>query len=133
MRTVLLSLIFSAAIGCGGTSEDLPGTASNSSAVVGTWTGTWLSRSGVGGAGVLDLTQSGDSVTGTVSFTNSPCFSSGSISGSLVADTFTAAVTAGAIDVTVTGTLTGNQMSGTYDAISAGACTGDTGTLTLSR
>jgi hypothetical protein len=133
MQTYLLSLIFTAAVACGGTSDYVPTTATESSAAVGTWTGTWLSHTGVGGDGMLDLTASGGTLMGTVSFTNSPCFSTGSITGTLVQNTFTATVTAGAIDVSVAGTLVGNQMSGTYDAISAGACTGDTGTLTLTR
>jgi len=42
-------------------------------------------------------------------------------------------VTAGGASVTFDMTVTATQMSGTYDALSAGACTGDTGTFIATR
>jgi hypothetical protein len=51
----------------------------------------------------------------------------------LTGDSVSATVTAGAIEVNIDATLTGTEMSGTYDAVSAGACTGDTGTFSAKR
>jgi len=131
MRRILLgSLSCLALFGCGGAAGGSGPAASN---VEGTWTGTWLSVDGIGGAATMRISESGGSLSGTVSFTNSPCFASGSIDATLDAETFSATVTAGAIDVTLQGTLADGTMSGTYDAVSAGACTGDTGTFTAKR
>jgi hypothetical protein len=68
-------------------------------------------------------------VNGQVSFGGSPCFSGGAISGSICGDTFTGALSAGGIDVKLSATVTGTQMNGSYNTVSAGACTGDTGTF----
>jgi hypothetical protein len=62
----------------------------------------------------------------------SPCVSNGDVSATLNGSTFTATVTAGGIEITFSGALTGNQINGTYDVVSAGACTGDTGTFSAS-
>jgi hypothetical protein len=129
-RILLGSLVCLAALACGGGAG---GSGPAASKVDGTWTGTWLSVRGVGGAATMHITETGGSLSGTVTFTNSPCFASGSIDATLDAESFSATVTAGAIDVTLQGTLTDDAMSGTYDAVSAGACTGDTGTFTARR
>ena len=42
-------------------------------------------------------------------------------------------VKAGAIQVNVDATLSGSSLDGTYDAQSAGACSGDTGTFSVKR
>jgi hypothetical protein len=76
------------------------------------------------------LTQAGAAVSGSVVFTGSPCFSSGNFSGTVDGDGLSGQVTAGAIQVTIDGTVSpATMVSGTYDAVSAGACTGDTGTF----
>jgi hypothetical protein len=130
MRTSLcLTLFCLMAFGCGGTASNSLGT----SAVSGTWTGQWLSHDGIGGSATMQLTPSGDGLTGSITFTNSPCFSSGAVSATVDGENVVATITAGAIDVTIDATITGTQMSGTYDAISAGACTGDTGTFSATQ
>jgi len=72
-------------------------------------------------------------VTGQISFTNSPCFSGGDLSGQVSGNRLTGSLTAGSIRVDFDGTVTGDQLNGTYDTINAGACTGDTGTFSVSR
>jgi len=130
MRNALgLSLLCLAVSACGSTG----GGGGASSSAAGTWTGQWLSQTGVGGSATMHLSAGGDGLTGTVSFSNSPCFSSGAVSATLDGETVSADVTAGAIEVTIDATITGTHMSGSYDAVSAGACTGDTGTFTATR
>jgi hypothetical protein len=128
-NSLCLALFCLIGFGCGGSTSNSAGT----SAVTGTWTGQWLSHDGIGGAATMQLTPGGDGLTGSISFTNSPCFSSGAVSATLDGEDVVATITAGAIDVTITATITGTQMSGTYDAVSAGACTGDTGTFSATR
>jgi hypothetical protein len=132
MRNFILIGSFCLAAACGGTNS--VGNTGGASAATGTWTGMWLSHTGVGGSATLELSQTGSSgLSGTISFTDSPCFSSGAVTATVTGDMFLATVTAGGIEVTIDGTLTGGQISGTYDAISAGACTGDTGTFSASQ
>jgi hypothetical protein len=129
MRTSLcLGLLLPIAFACGG-SEGSPAT----SAAAGTWTGQWLSHDGIGGSATMTLSPSSDGLSGSISFTNSPCFASGAVNATLSGDSVSATVTAGAIEVNIDATLTGTEMSGTYDAVSAGACTGDTGTFSAKR
>jgi hypothetical protein len=76
------------------------------------------------------LVQSGSEVKGQVSFGRSPCFSGGAVSGTICGDTFMGALSGGGIDVKLSARITGTQMSsGSYNMVSAGACTGDTGTF----
>jgi hypothetical protein len=105
--------------------------------VTGTWTGTWASSNGIN-TGDIDATlvQTGGAVTGSVSFTGSPCFAGGPITGIVSGDTINASLIAGGIQVDLSGAVSGSgndMMNGTYDTVSAGACTGDTGTITLTR
>jgi hypothetical protein len=48
-------------------------------------------------------------------------------------DTLAGSLTAGDIRVDVKATITGSAMNGTYDAIYAGECSGDTGTFSATR
>jgi hypothetical protein len=123
MKTKFLSLLI--LVACGGS-----GTASS---VSGIWTGSWASRTGVSGTTNLTLAQSGDSVVGSLTFTGSPCFANGDISGTLSGDMLSATITAGGIVVALNVTITGDALSGTYQAVSAGECTGDTGTFSANR
>ena len=99
----------------------------------GTWTGSWLSRTGVGGALMIDFSQTGAVVSGDASFTGSPCFAGARLDGDVHGHDFSGSVKAGAIQVIVDATLSGSSLDGTYDAQSAGACSGDTGTFTVHR
>jgi hypothetical protein len=130
-NSLCLGLLCLIAFGCGGSPSNSNGVAT--SAATGTWTGQWLSHDGIGGSATLQLAPGSDGLTGSISFTNSPCFSSGAVSATLDGENVVATITAGSINVTIDATITGSQMSGTYDAVSAGACTGDTGTFSASR
>ncbi len=125
---VFLALGFLSSCGDGDSGSSSPPTVD----VTDTWTGSWFSRNGVnGGSATLNATQSGASVTGSVSFSGSPCFASGAFSGSVSGNTVRGSITAGGIRVDVALTITGNSASGTYNSVSAGNCTGDSGTISL--
>ena len=123
-----------AANACGGSSSTQGGPAPGVD-LTGTWNATWTSRSGAVGQGTMVLTQSGASVTGTVTVQGSPCVVNADVSGSLDGDALAATFTFGGGEATLDATVSASasQMSGTYDATSAGACTGDTGTITATR
>jgi hypothetical protein len=132
-KRMLLGPVAALVCACGGSdSSTIPGGASGLD-VSGTWNATWTSRSGQIGQGTMLLTQSASGVTGTAVVDGSPCLANGDVSGSLAGDQLTGAMTAGGASVTFDTTVTGSQMSGTYDAVSAGACTGDTGTVIATR
>lgn len=101
--------------------------------VTGTWTGTWLSQRNVGGTTTARFTQTGSDVEGDISFTGSPCFSGGVFQGTLSGRDLSGTVSAGTIRVTVSATVSATSMNGTYTTVQAGACTGDTGTLSSKR
>lgn len=129
-------VLFASLAACGGSSSTFgPGSSTEPSAadLAGSWNGSWLSKTGQGGATTSTFAQAGGSLSGTIAFTSSPCFSSGNIAGTVSGDDFVATVTAGDIRVDLTGTVTDNAYSGTYTATQAGACTGDTGTFTAKR
>ena len=71
-----------------------------------------------------------------MSFTASPCFSGASVTGNVSGANLNGSLQAGGIQVNISATVSGvgnDMMNGTYHAVSAGACTGDTGTVTLTR
>ena len=101
--------------------------------VRGAWSGTWTSGSGLSGAVEADLKGGGDHVSGTFTFTSSPCFSAAEVDAVLVDDALSGSATAGAIRVDFAATLLDDRLDGTYAAVSAGFCTGDVGTFDLER
>jgi hypothetical protein len=101
--------------------------------LTGTWTGTWLSSRNVGGGTTSTFTQSGSTVEGDISFTGSPCFSGGIFQGTLRGRDLSGTVSAGTIRVSMTATISATSMNGTYNALEAGACSGDTGTFSSKR
>ena len=132
MRHVFLGCVAALLGACGGNSSTPPGP-SNGVDVSGAWTATWTSVSGQVGHGSMQLVQDGSSVSGTTLVQNSPCLANGDVSGSVAGDQLSGAMTAGGTSITFDSTIDGSQMSGTYDAVSAGACTGDTGTFVATR
>jgi hypothetical protein len=124
---ILGGMLFSSS--CGGDGREPP-----TVDVTGSWAGTWLSGTGMGGDVTAVLTQTGADVDGTMTITDSPCFSVGNVSGTVSGNRVsTGAMFSGDIRVNFEGTVVGDEISGTYDAVRAGACTGDTGTFSLSR
>jgi len=118
-----------AASGCGDGEKEPP-----TVDVTGSWAGTWLSETGMGGDVTAVLTQAGADVDGTMTISGSPCFSVGNVSGTVSGNRVsTGAMFSGDTRVNFEGTVVGDQISGSYDTVRAGACTGDTGTFSLTR
>ncbi len=101
--------------------------------LAGVWRGTWTSETGVSGSMTVTIQQSGSALAGDLAFSGSPCFASGRFAGTVTGRDFAGSVTAGAIRIDMSATVTGAAYAGTYTAVSAGACTGDTGTFSASR
>ncbi len=139
MGITLRSWLFGLAVlagACGGSDASVGSSTSSTTPdanLSGTWTGTWLSRTDVGGALRIDFRQTNAVVSGEASFTGSPCFAGAHLDGDVAGRDLSGTVRAGAIQVNVDATLSGDSLDGTYDARRAGACSGDTGTFTLTR
>ncbi len=134
MTRMLLGAVAALACACGGSSSNDVGNGNPGGLdMTGTWNATWTSRDGQIGQGTMQLTQTATGITGTAIVSGSPCFANGDVSGSLAGDELTGQMTAGGASVTFDTTVDGSQMSGTYDAVNAGACTGDTGTIIATR
>lgn len=102
--------------------------------VTGTWTGSWVSQNAFdGGSATLAANQTDGAVVGTASFSGSPCFSGGSFRGTVCGNEACGSLTSGGIRVDVCLGVIGDNANGTYNTISAGLCTGDRGTISLSR
>jgi hypothetical protein len=130
MRSAIAFAAMAILAGCGGSSTtSIPPSVD----LTGAWSGTWTSVNGQVGQGSLDLTQTGSQVSGTVLVTGSPCFANADVSGTIEGDDFSGSMTAGGASATFDMTAATSQMSGTYKVGAAGACTGDTGTLTATR
>ena len=133
---LFLCLFFAFLGACGGSSAgvgDATSSTEPTASLAGVWNGTWLSPLGASGTLTITMRQSGSTLEGDLHFTGSPCFASGRFAGSVTGRDFRGSVTAGAIRVDMSGTVTGDAYDGTYTAVAAGACTGDTGTFTASR
>ena len=108
-------------------------TPSASGDVAGTWNGTYESTTSPGANGtftmVLDL--SGGTLSGTITVTDTPCITNGTVDGSVQGSHITFGAVKGAQQtIGFTGTVSGDQMSGTY---SAPACGHGAGNWTASR
>ncbi len=101
----------------------------------GNWSGDWQSsQAGGGGSLAAALTQSDTIVTGTLELSGSPCFSGGTLSGTLTqAQWSTSMWVAGGGRVDLTGSVDDPVITGSYQVVSGGMCTGDTGTFVLRR
>jgi hypothetical protein len=101
--------------------------------VTGLWNVTVVSDKG-GGTFTMDLTQSGNSVSGTTLIKGYSGTVSGSINGSdislVVADPDPDC--SGSVG-TLTGTVSGNTMSGSHSSIAGGTCPAESGTWTATR
>lgn len=114
----------------------------------GTWKGTFYSYSGPATSVTAYITQSGPYtsgshqglywLTGTVTFTNSVCFSSGTIGtnlvggGAMAMDINTNDYATVSFIGSLTSLATANAITGSY-TIAGGSCSGDSGTGSLSR
>lgn len=102
--------------------------------LTGPWSGTWVSISGDRGSLDATLTQSGSTVTGSLTIGNSALFTTATLSGSVSGSTLTLGLTAAqGVTGTTRGTIAGStNISGTY-SLSQGGFVVDTGTFNLDR
>jgi hypothetical protein len=132
-----LLLVSFICVGCGG--DDGGPTSPTVNTLLGTWSGTWTSFTGVTGTVVVNITG-GDSTTGTISgtltFTANPCYTDTTIAGMLTGSTVTIDTSvAGEVVIQQSGTLSNNntQMAGNYTVTGAGLCQGDVGSWTVTK
>ncbi len=118
---------------CLGSHTNGQGDATKGVNLTGSWSGSWASSNGIDHGNVsAALIQSGTSVSGTESITESPCISGGSVSGTVSGNNVSFGVVSGPDTVTYTATYTSTSMSGTY-SVTTGACTGDAGTFSMNK
>lgn len=128
-RVALITVSLVAAISCGSSSPSSPSTPS----LTGTWVATGFFP---GTAATVQLAQSGSSLTGTwVSTQGGPSGTlSGSVNGSSVSMTFTVPPpTDCTFPISVTATVNGNQMTGTYASVSSSCLIRLTGNVSLTK
>ena len=127
VAAILFGLIVS---GCGGSDSGNPASPSSSS-YSGTWSGT--TNSLIGRLNIqLSLTQTGNSLSGTYSCTSVGCaFPTGSVTGTVTGDSLSGTLSflnGAATCGTFTGRRSGNTISGNY------SCSwGDSGTWSVAR
>lgn len=133
MKTKWLGLLILVAA-CGGSTNGGTTSSSESSSLEGAWTGTWKSNQGVGGAVTMSITQNGNALSGTASMTNSTCLENAKLDGTINGDDVLINVTSGdtraSVHLTV---MSPGHVDGTYDAVSAGLCSGDTGIVDITQ
>ncbi|MEO8877124.1 MAG: hypothetical protein ABI461_16140 [Polyangiaceae bacterium] len=135
-RAMMFAIMMaSAACGGSGNGGTSGGTSSGgSSSLAGSWDGKWQSANGMGGAATLSLAQNGTQLSGTTTLSDSVCFVGAKVTGTVEGDDVHLDITAGDAHATAHLTvISDTEVDGTYDAVSAGVCTGDTGTLTATR
>jgi len=104
------------------TSSATPSESAAAGAIQGRWDGTWTSTSSPGTSGTfhIDFTQSGIQLNGSITIKNTPCITTGTITGALAGNRITFGAVQGAQTIAYTGTISGPSMSGTYDAPQCG-------------
>lgn len=102
--------------------------------LTGRWVGSWQSNTpGFSGSLVADVRQDGDRLTGTVQVGGSPCFSRGTVSGTVRGNTVTfGAVFGGGQRASYSGTVAKDAVSGTY-VVRGGMCDRDTGSFRVTK
>ena len=107
---------------------------SNDSSLLGSWGGSWTSNGGATGTVQTTFTEDdGSHFEGSIQFSGSPCFSGAAITGDVDGSDVVGEITAGGIALDYDATIEGTSMNGTYTAVAAGVCTGDTGTFSLDK
>jgi uncharacterized protein (TIGR03437 family) len=103
--------------------------------LTGAWQGTWSSTLGFRGSATANLTQTGNALNGTISLADSPCFSSGTVSGTISGNQISLALTfSGGQKASFKGAanLAGNAITGQY-TVQTGSCAGDTGGIAIGK
>ena len=101
--------------------------------LTGAWVGTWTEIDGVGNVS-LDLTQAqgSNTVSGSVSTTGSDCITTGTLSGTLTGDQLTGVIQSVDGSVSLNATVNSTSIIGTYE-VTSGDCSGDAGTVSTSK
>ena len=104
------------------TASPTPSESGAAGAIQGPWDGTWTSTSSPGANGTfhIEFTQSGIQLNGSITIRNTPCITTGTITGALAGNRITFGAVQGAQTIDYTGTITGTSMSGTYAAPKCG-------------
>lgn len=91
-------------------------TSPTATGLTGAWPGEWQNTTPDASRGTFRIqwTQSGSALSGTITITGTPCLTGGSINGSLSGSALNFGVVTGQSQVSYTGTVSGNTMSGTY-------------------
>jgi hypothetical protein len=122
--------------GCGGGGSDSSSSSGPAAPfnVTGAWSGTWASDNGVdGGIATASLNQDGLTITGTFSITNSICFQTGPVAGTISGTDAIMTASSGNDSVAfTTSNPTASSMSGVYITLK-GACTEDTGVFNMTK
>lgn len=100
--------------------------------IAGQWAGTWSSTSGAGGSVEATFAQVDDEISGTVIIGDTPCLSTGTLSGSVSSTNVTFGAVSGADEIEFTGTVGATVIDGTY-TVASGVCVGDSGSFTINR
>ena len=92
----------------------------------GIWGGEYVSTSTPGSTGtfILEWTQSGSALSGTISVANSECVTEGTITGTVAGSQITFGAVQGTYAIAYEGTVSGDSMSGTYSSPSCGNAAG---------
>jgi tetratricopeptide (TPR) repeat protein len=103
--------------------------------LTGDWSGTWVDADGASGSATFSLTQTGNTVNGTVSIIGDECMTAGDISGNVSGNTVDFTIRSGAETVALSASSdnTAKTMTGTwnYTASSAG-CADESGNFSSS-
>jgi len=139
---VLLALGLLFSMGCDGGGDDGGGDGTTTFDVTGRWTGTANNNSGAISTIDVNLTQTGNTVTGDTTTTSvsvgffacSPGTINGTISGDSISGQITISAAGGGGITNFDGTISpnGNTISGTSDT-NGGACDGSVGTFDINR
>ena len=94
---------------------------SNADSLAGAWDGSWQNSSPDSSSGTfeLDWQQDGDTLSGTIEVHGTGCFGEGSVDGTLNGSQIEFGIVSGGAQITYTGAVTNDGLSGTYSANAA--------------
>jgi hypothetical protein len=125
-KSLVLMTVF-----CAGCFTSCAGNSSSAPDLTGTWSFTVVSQAfGATASATAQLTQSGNSVTGTVSLNGTPCATSAPVTGTVSGTNVSFLVDENGQAASLTGTANSkfSMISGTYTTPNGGCTNGDFGT-----
>ena len=102
--------------------------ASTAASLAGRWDGSWQNSSPDSSSGTFELEwqQDGDTLSGKIEVRGTPCFHEGSVDGTLNGSQIEFGIVSGEAQISYTGAVTADGLSGTYSAnASCGKAEGD--------